>query len=408
LTYFEPKSSSTEDGLETFSGRVRSNTEDEEALIVELVLLETTIHCNIPSMPGPELGDRIAVRCRKSKDETFEVEEWSILERPISRETTLLCRSDIRNAIEVRREVARLIRQFFDSRGFLEMETSILLPSRDIVPVAHFEMGRESCTPALRICPENQLKRLVAAGYDRVYEIARNFRKEKSDDEHLPEFTSIECYQANANYESMIEIFEELFRFLWKEIKGYNFSESWKRIDFTEASHKLGIDFTKTKTPQELLELLRLKGIGLDLPPETVQWIDVYGKLAEAIEQTLDSPSHLMNHPTETICVAKRHDDRPHLIERFEAFVDGKEIAHGFTELVDPVEQRIRMNELLDAKPVPGSPNHPLDKEFLCAMELMPPMAGLGIGIDRLVMLLTGLPIYETVTFPFNFHPLLK
>jgi len=403
LKYFDAKSPNTENGLATFSGRVRNITENGGTLIAELVLREKTIRCNIPSMPGPELGDMIAIRGHKNEDESFNIEEWSILERPCSREAILLRRSNIRNAIEVRRKVIRVIRQFFDSRGFLEMETSILLPTRDIAPVLHFEInGQGSEASVLRICPENQLKRLVGAGYDRVYEISRNFRNEESDEEHLPEFTSIECYLAYANYKSMIDILEELVHLLWKEIKGYEFSNSWKRIDFTEASYKLGVDFTQTKTPQELLELLRLKGIGLNLLPETVQWIDVYGELAGAIEKTFDGPTHLMNHPAETICVAKRHDDRPHLIERFEAFVNGKEIAHGFTELVDPIEQRSRMNELLNVKAFMGNQRHPLDEEFLGAMELMPPMAGLGIGIDRLVMLLTELPIHETVPFPLK------
>ena len=318
--------------------------------------------------------------------------------------------------MQVRSKVIRSIRKFFDERGFHETETSILLPVRDIAPVNHFALTCPDCgANVLRICPENQLKRLVVAGYDRVYEIARCFRNESADDEHLPEFSSVECYQAYASYEDTANLFQELLKWVVADVTGtdritvggqtYSLSAPWQRVYYVEAVRSLfNIDIEAIGTQAELVDAMRTAGMDVHdtMPPRIL-----YSILAEHIDKTLDAPSLLMNYPAETICVAKRHEDRPHLIERFEAFLGGMEIAHSFTELSDPVEQRDRMLLLMQEKVAAGESEHSLDEPFLAALNFgLPPTAGLGIGIDRLVMLITGEPIHRTTFFPLNEAPI--
>lgn len=422
---FRPRSSD-EHGRMVLCGRVLDCIEEGEMVRVSLFSDGEYLSVLLPSMPGPERWDIIGVEGKLDHDTVpplLTAGRWAVLtashmdQENISviqslREFQILKDQALRDAVQVRSKVIRSIRKFFDERGFHETETSILLPVRDIAPVNHFALARPNCgANVLRICPENQLKRLIVAGYDRVYEIARCFRNESADDEHLPEFSSIECYQAYASYEDMASLFQELLKWVVTDVTGtdsitfggqtYSLSEPWQRVYYVEAVRNLfHIDIEAIKTQAELVDAMRTgcTDVHETMPPRVL-----YSILAEHIEKTLDAPSLLMDYPAETICVAKRHEDRPHLIERFEAFLGGMEIAHAFTELSDPVEQRNRMRLLMLEKTAAGESEHPLDEAFLAALYFgLPPTAGLGIGIDRLVMMITGEPIHRTTFFPMN------
>ena len=328
------------------------------------------------------------------------------------REIAFLRDRHLRNSVAMRARVIHTIREFLDARGFLEVETPIILPTRDIAPVEHFSVSPSATgQQVLRICPENCLKRLVVAGFDRVYEIGRSFRVEEESSERLCQFTTMECYQAFASYEDAADLCHELVVAVTKSVKHgdthvdvggqtFDLAQPWQRLDFrTAVLHHSGIDVDQYPDYDSLVRAMTAGRISAqDLRSHR----ECLNRLAECVEQSVVAPTILMDHPAETICVAKRHAEstRSNCIERFELFIGGCEIAHAFSELTDPVEQRERMEILLDEKVRNGDARHSLDENFLSALDVgLPPTAGLGIGIDRLIMLLTGEPINRVVTF---------
>lgn len=425
--FFSQRNSEEMPDVTTLCGRVVALTAD--GLTADVVANGVIAKVRFPAMPGPTIGDLIGSKgqYREERGErVLDARYWATLTPTLRtdlftdnsdhapREITLLRDDAIRNALAVRRQVIKTVRAYLDGRGFLEMETPIILPIRDIAPVPHFTVtpGRDG-TAVLRICPENALKRLIVAGFDRVYEVARNFRVEKAAQHRSSEFTTVECYAAYATYVQTMDLCEDLIRIIIRTALGssdvlqyqnrvIDIRTPWERLDFqTAVQRATGIELERASNTPMLKSEMAARGISAEGLHSRRACIN---QLAEIVEEQLNNPTFLIDHPSETICVAQRHDaPRSHLLQRFELFIGGMEIAHAFAELTDPLEQRERMQELMQEKIAAGDTPHPLDDDFLTAIDIgLPPTCGLGIGIDRLVMLLTNEPIDRVIAFPLS------
>ncbi|MFH1678944.1 MAG: lysine--tRNA ligase [Candidatus Omnitrophota bacterium] len=307
-----------------------------------------------------------------------------------------------------RSQIIKLIRDFFNSRGYLEVET----PMMQVIPggargrpfkTHHNEYDLELY---LRIAPELYLKRLLVAGLDRIYEINRSFRNEGISTRHNPEFTMLEVYTAYADYRDVMRLTEELFRSLSKAMFGKDeIIYQGQKIDLTSFSEVSFAQMMKDKfdiNPQDELagwvEKLRRKQV--ELKDNRISRSFVINLMADLIETQKDKPVFVTDLFSELCPLARKRKDNPWLSERFELFIGGLEVANAYSELNDPIEQRARLQEEL--KDLPPEEVRCLDEDFLVALEHgMPPAGGLGIGIDRLVMLFCNQPsIRDVILFP--------
>jgi lysyl-tRNA synthetase class 2 len=307
----------------------------------------------------------------------------------------------------------REIRQFFDQRGFLEVETPMMQPVAGGAAARPFITHHNALDMDLylRIAPELYLKRLLVGGLDRVYEINRNFRNEGIDTRHNPEFTMLEFYQAYADYRDLMILTEALLPHLCRVLLGgeeltyqgvrINLSPPWPRLTVMEALQKVG------GIPEEdLARVERLRAVAAQRGiPVQAGW--GWGKLVDVlmmhlVEPHLIQPTLLLDFPLELSPLARSQPDDPRLAQRFELFVAGLELANAYTELNDPQEQRQRLEEQLRAREGGDEEAHRMDEDFVRALEYgMPPAAGEGIGIDRLIMLFTDSPsIRDVILFP--------
>jgi lysyl-tRNA synthetase class 2 len=263
----------------------------------------------------------------------------------------------------------------------------------------------------LRIAPELYLKRLLVGGFEKIYEINRNFRNEGLSTRHNPEFTMLELYQAYADYNDMMNLTEEMFLTVTREVLGktsvfceeqeIDLSSPWRRISMIEAvKQNTGFDFETLGNDRDAV---RVAGeLGIEVEPAST-WGSILNQIFEEIvEPKLIWPTFVLDYPVEVSPLAKRKKETPHLTCRFELFICGREIANAFSELNDPVDQRIRFKEQAERRLAGDDLSHMMDEDYLIALEYgMPPAGGLGIGIDRLVMILTGLPsIRDVILFP--------
>ncbi len=326
----------------------------------------------------------------------------------------LLMNPDVRRTFETRTRIIRILRDFLDQKGFLEVETPMMQPipggaeARPFV-THHNALDRDLY---LRIAPELYLKRLVVGGFEKVYEINRNFRNEGISTQHNPEFTMLEFYWAYATFEDLMELTEELLETLVQELHGRSsltyqgtqveFSRPWSRIRFFDALEQIG------GVPRNLLEgeeerlrkWAHQKGIPLEGRKRRGK---VLAKIFDTlVEPHLQSPTFVTHYPVEISPLSRRNLREPQLVDRFELFIAGREIANAFTELTDPDDQRERFLEQRTLREEGDEEAHPLDEDFLRALEHgMPPTAGEGIGVDRLVMLLTdSASIRDVILFP--------
>lgn len=305
------------------------------------------------------------------------------------------------------------IREFFTRRGFIEVETPMLHPIPGGATARPFKTHHNTLDMELymRVAPELFLKRLVIGGFEKIFEINRSFRNEGISTQHNPEFTMLEFYQSYATYQDMMEITEELFSSMVKESHGgsrltyqgkeIDFTPPWKRIRFNESLLEVGrLDPAILKDPSKTVALAR--ELGLEMKKGTSHGRVLADLFKEKVEPELIQPTFITHYPTEVSPFSRRNGEDPEVVDRFELFVAGREIANGFSELNDPVDQRERFLQQLKEKGDEAESSIFFDEDFLRALEYgMPPTAGEGIGIDRWVMLLTDSPsIRDVIFFP--------
>ena len=306
------------------------------------------------------------------------------------------------------------VRRWLDDRGFLEIETPVLQSEAGGADARPFITHHNTLDIPLylRIATELHLKRLVVGGFEKVYELGRIFRNEGISTRHNPEFTSVEIYQAFADYFDMMKLTEELIAFLSTQICGstlityqdqqIDLTPPWRKVSMHEiVQEKTGIDFSAFDDIESAR--FAMAKAGLDVPKK----IDSVGKmLNEAFEQSVEpkliQPTFVIDYPIEISPLARKHRSKKGLVERFELFIAGRETANAFSELIDPVDQRHRLEIQQNLRESGDLEAHGVDEDFINALEVgMPPTGGLGIGIDRLIMLLTNSPsIRDVIAFP--------
>lgn len=325
----------------------------------------------------------------------------------------LLVNTKVREIFQIRSRMISMIRSFMIERGFLEVETPMMQPIPGGATAKPFETFHNALNLPLflRIAPELYLKRLVIGGMDKVFEINRNFRNEGISIQHNPEFTMIEFYQAYATYQDLMVLTEELFSGLAINLKGgliwsyqgesVDLTPPWRRITFLKSLVEIGgIEPLILEDPKRAVELARSLGAEL-------RSTDGLGKaltkiFEQLVEPKLRQPTFVTGYPIEVSPLAKRSKEDPELTDRFELFICGREIANGFTELNDPLDQKERFLNQMKAKEAGDEEAQAIDWDYIQALEYgLPPTAGEGIGIDRLVMLFTDAPsIREVILFP--------
>ena len=377
---------------------------------------------------GLDLGDLIgvdgtALRTRRG-ELTLRVDAFTLLAKSLrappekhhgltdvetrfrQRELDLLANEEARELFITRARIVSTVRRFLDADGFIEVETPVLQPlyggaaARPFI--THYNaLGREFY---LRIATELYLKRLIVGGLERVYELGKDFRNEGLDPRHNPEFTMLEWYEAYSDYLDVADRCERLVRAVAQAV-GYageiDFSAPWRREKLVDAIlERTGVDIMQFRERDALAAEMRARGLAIPVQDSWPQLVDEL--LSKHVEPTLIAPTLLLDYPVELSPFAKRHRDAPGLVERFEAYVGGMEIANAFSELNDPDEQRRRFDEQRALAGAGDAEAQPYDEAFVQALEHgMPPTGGIGIGIDRLVMLMTGRrSIREVVLFP--------
>jgi lysyl-tRNA synthetase class 2 len=322
----------------------------------------------------------------------------------------LIINPEVREVFRKRTQLMNVMRTYLNDKGYLEVETPILQPLYGGAAARPFKTHHNTLdmTLYLRIANELYLKRLIVGGYDGVYEFSKDFRNEGMSRFHNPEFTQIELYVAYKDYEWMMNLVEELVERIALELHGttqvqvgsnlIDFKRPWKRFTMFEAiAHFTGVDIAQMDEPQ-LRSTARQLGVEVDDSMGKGKLIDeIFGAHCE---HKLIQPTFITDYPVEMSPLAKRHRTKEGLVERFEAICNGKEICNAFSELNDPIDQRARFEEQLELGKRGDDEAMMLDEDFLRALEYgMPPTAGLGIGIDRLSMIMTNQPSIQDVLF---------
>lgn len=382
-----------------------------------------------------DMGDIVFIAGKvfktKTNELTIDVDELKLLSKAIhplpekwhgltdietryrQRYLDLIVNPNVQQVFHLRSRIIKLIRQFMEDRDFLEVETPMMQPKAGGAVARPFKTHHNTLgiDLYLRIAPELYLKRLITGGMERVYEINRNFRNEGISTFHNPEFTMLEFYYAYATYEDLMDMTEEMFTFLAREIFGglkfiyqgndIDLTPPWPRISVKEAIlHYCGLEPDVLDNREKAL--IQAKNMKLDVKDD-----DPLGKLIMAIfegfvEDKLIQPHFVTQYPVEVSPLSRRNMADPSLTDRFELYICGREIANAFSELNDPADQRERFVMQLKERETGDEEAHEMDEDYITALEYgMPPTAGEGIGIDRLVMLFTDSPsIRDVILFP--------
>ncbi|MGE0086174.1 MAG: lysine--tRNA ligase [Desulfococcaceae bacterium] len=325
----------------------------------------------------------------------------------------LIMNPDVRDIFVKRSRIVQAVRNFLLQRDFLEVETPMMQTIPGGAEAEPFVTHHNALDMDmfLRIAPELYLKRLVVGGFERVFEINRNFRNEGVSTQHNPEFTMLEFYQAYATHTDLMALSEEMFRTVAEEVLGssvityqgnsIDLGSKWKRISLADALAEIGgVDISLLNDKEKLLNFAEEKGLKIT---KTGRLGKVITKLFDLlVEPHLIQPTFITGYPVEVSPLSRRSETQPELTERFELFIAGREIANGFSELNDPDDQRGRFLQQVADRDAGDKEAHYMDEDYIEALEYgMPPTAGEGIGIDRLVMLLTDAPsIREVILFP--------
>lgn len=382
-----------------------------------------------------DLGDFISAEgslfTTKTGEVTLEVQRFGLLAKTLSplpekwhglkdietryrqRYLDLLSNEDVRRIFITRAQVISAMRAYLDAHGFLEVETPTLQPLyggafAEPFVTHHNKLDRDMY---LRIATELYLKRLIVGGYERVYEIGKNFRNEGIDQTHNPEFTMMECYQAYGDYNAMMTLVEEMFcacaqaaigslKFTYQG-NAVDFTPPWKRVTMHDAIMQgTKIDIYQYADLPSLRA--RISELGLKVEPQPTWGKTVDEVMKTYIEPQLIQPTFMMDYPEEISPLAKKKPDQEGIVERFEPFIGGFEVGNAFTELNDPIDQYARFAEQARQRAAGDAEAQQLDMDFIQAMmHGMPPTGGLGVGVDRVVMLLTDqASIREVMLFP--------
>ncbi|HNR65396.1 MAG TPA: lysine--tRNA ligase [Atribacterota bacterium] len=324
----------------------------------------------------------------------------------------LIANQEVKELFIERSKIVKYIRNFLDNKGFLEVETPVLQPIPGGATATPFVTHHLSLHQDLylKIAPELYLKRLLVGGLEKVYELNRNFRNEGISTRHNPEFTMLELYEAYADYHTMMEIAEEMVCDILKKLRGtlviqyqgemLDFTPPWKRISMYEAIKSVtGINPDEVKN-EEVGDLI--VQFQLELPKNAAKGEVINELFEKKVEHTLIQPTFIIDYPVEVSPLSKQKPGYPHLVERFELFINSMEIANAFTELNDPLEQKVRFLQQAESKSEGEINQNFVDYDYIEALEYgMPPAGGMGVGIDRLIMLLTNKDsIREVILFP--------
>jgi len=431
-------------------GKLAFFTLADESGPIQLYLDKATLQAAHPDNPEVftqltslvDAGDWIGVRGSLKRTDRGElsvkVVDWTMLSKALQplpdkwhgladvekryrqRYLDLIVSPHTRETFRRRARIVSTMRRWLDERGFLEIETPVLQTQAGGADARPFETHHNALDLplTLRIATELHLKRLVVGGFERVYELGRIFRNEGVSTRHNPEFTSVEIYQAYADYHGMMELTEQLIVAAAREVCGgteityqgteVDLTPPWRRATMHDlVQEATGLDFTAFEGPDPAGSRDRaaaaMAAAGLEVPDGA----DCLGRLlVEAFEQTVETsliqPTFVLDYPVENSPLARAHRSKPGLVERFELFIVGRETANAFSELIDPVDQRRRLEAQQERRRAGDPEAQTVDEDFIHALEVgMPPTGGLGIGIDRLVMLLTDSPsIRDVIAFP--------
>lgn len=331
----------------------------------------------------------------------------------------LIMNPEVKDTFILRSKILREIRNFMTNKGYMEVETPML------TTVATGDAARPFITHHntldlqmyLRIAPELNLKRLIVGGFDKVFEIGKNFRNEGMDIKHNPEFTNMEWYSAYEDYNDMMNISEELISTVAKNVLGktkitygeyeIDLTPSWRRITMIDAIKEVtGVDFNLINTDEEAQKIAKEKGVEFEEIKNTRGHI-INEFFETFVEETLIQPTFIMDYPVEVSPLTKRRSDDPRLVERFELFIGGREYGNAYSELNDPIDQYERFLKQVEAKEKGDEEAGGMDEDFVTALEIgMPPTGGMGIGLDRLIMLLTNSASIRDVLFFPTMKPL--
>ena len=325
----------------------------------------------------------------------------------------LIMNQDVKETFVKRSRIISAVRRYLDGQGFMEVETPMLVANAGGAAARPFETHYNALNEEvkLRISLELYLKRLIVGGMERVYEIGRVFRNESADARHNPEFTLMELYQAYTDYHGMMDLAENLYRYVAKEVLGtcqvpygdavIDLEKPFERITMLDAVKKYaGIDFDEVHSDEEAKALAKEHHVEFEERHKKGDILSLF--FEEFVEEHLIQPTFVMDHPVEISPLTKKKPDKPEYTERFELFINGNEMANAYSELNDPIDQRKRFEAQEELIRQGDEEANSIDEDFMNALEIgMPPTGGIGFGIDRMVMLLTNSPaIRDVLLFP--------